>query len=80
MKIQRAVALRVTNLLIKNNMSQYELSKRMLTDRSTIKHIIHEEYKSIKFETIVKIADAFNMTVQEFLDDELFKRENLDVD
>lgn len=45
MKIQRAVALRVTNLLIKNNMSQYELSKRMLTDRSTIKHIIHEEYK-----------------------------------
>ena len=80
MKIQRAVALRVTNLLIKNNMSQYELSKRMLTDRSTIKHIIHEEYKSIKFETVVKIADAFNMTVQEFLDDELFKRENLDVD
>ncbi len=80
MKIQRAVALRVTNLLIKNNMSQYELSKRMLTDRSTIKHIIHEEYKSIKFETVIKIADAFNMTVQEFLDDELFKRENLDVD
>jgi len=80
MKIQRAVALRVTNLLIKNNMSQYELSKRMLTDRSTIKHIIHEEYKSIKFETIIKIADAFNMTVQEFLDDELFDRENLDVD
>ncbi len=80
MKIQRAVALRVTNLLIKNNMSQYELSKRMLTDRSTIKHIIHEEYQSIKFETVIKIADAFNMTVQEFLDDELFKRENLDVD
>lgn len=80
MKIQRAVALRVTNLLIKNNMSQYELSKRMLTDRSTIKHIIHEEYKSIKFETVVKIADAFGMTIQEFLDDELFKRENLDVD
>lgn len=80
MKIQRAVALRVSNLLIKNNISQYELSKRMLADRSTIKHIIHEEYKSIKFETVVKIADAFNMTVQEFLDDELFKRENLDVD
>lgn len=80
MKIQRAVALRVSNLLVKHNISQYELSKRMLTDRSTIKHIIHEEYKSIKFETIVKIADAFDMTVQEFLDDELFKRENLDVD
>ena len=80
MKIQRAVALRVTDLLIKNNMSQYELSKRMLTDRSTIKHIIHEEYKSIKFDTLVKIADAFGMSVQEFLDDELFARDNLDID
>ena len=80
MNIQRAVALRISNLLIKNNWSQYELSKRMLTDRSTIKHIIHEEYKSIKFETIVKIADAFNMTIQEFLNDDLFKRDNLDID
>lgn len=79
MKIQRAVALRVSNLLIKENISQYELSKRMLTDRSTIKHIIHEEYNSIKFETMVKIADAFDMTIQEFLNDDLFKRENLDI-
>jgi len=80
MKIQRAVALRVSNLLVKNKMSQYELSKRMLTDRSTIKHIIHEEYNSIKFETMVKIADAFDMTIQDFLNDDLFKRENLDVE
>ena len=72
--------MRISNLLIKENISQYELSKRMCTDRSTIKHIIHEEYKSIKFETLVKIADAFNMSIQEFLDDDLFKRENLDVE
>lgn len=78
MKIQKAVALRVSNLLIKNNMSQYELAKRMLTDQSTIKHIIHEEYKSIKFDTLIKISDAFGMTVQEFLNDDVFKRENLD--
>ena len=80
MKIQRAVALRITNLLNKHNISQYELSKRMCTDQSTIKHIIHEEYTSIKFETLVKIADAFDMSIQEFLADDLFKRENLDVE
>lgn len=79
MKIQRAVALRISNLLTKYNISQYELSKRMCTDRSTIKHIIHEEYNSIKFETIVKIADAFDMTIQEFLADDLFQRDNLDI-
>lgn len=78
--IQRAVALRISNLLIKKNMTQYQLSKKMLTDQSTIKHIIHEEYKSIKFDTLVRIADAFDMTVQEFLNDDLFNRENLDVE
>lgn len=78
MKIQRAVALRVSNLLIKNNITQYELSKRMITDQSTIKHIIHEEYNSIKFETLLKIADAFGITIQEFLNDDLFNQDNLD--
>ena len=80
MKIQTAVALRVSNLLIKNNMSQYLLAKKMCTDQSTIKHIIHEEYKSIRFDTLVKIADAFNLTIQEFLNDDLFNRDNLDIE
>lgn len=80
MKIQKAVALRVSNLLIKNNMSQYSLAKKMCTDQSTIKHIIHEEYKSIRFDTLVKIADAFNLTIQEFLNDDLFNRDNLDIE
>jgi len=46
----------------------------MLTNRSTIKHIIHEEYQSIKLDTLIKIADAFDMTIQEFLSDDLFKK------
>ena len=46
----------------------------------TLRHILDEEYKSIRFDTLVLIADGFDMTVQEFLDDELFKRDNLDID
>ena len=46
----------------------------------TLKHILDEEYKSIRFDTLVLIADDFDMTVQEVLDDELFKRDNLDID
>ena len=80
MKIQRAVALRISELLIENNISQYELSKRMLNDQSTIKHIMHEEYNSVKFETLVKVADAFNITIQQFLDCEYFERKNLDIE
>lgn len=78
MKIQRAVAVRVSKLLSEHKITQYELAKRMATSQSTIKHIIDEEYKSIKFETLLKIADAFNITIQEFLNDTIFNQENLD--
>ena len=79
MNIQRAVALRTSKLLLEKNMTQYALAKKMLTPQTTITHIMHEEYKSIKFETMVKIADAFDMDILEFLNDEMFKRENLDI-
>lgn len=80
MKTQRAFAIRISNLLLEKNMTQYQLSKKMLTSQSTIKNILDESYNDIKFNTIVKIADAFDMTVQEFLDDKVFERANLDVD
>lgn len=80
MKTQRAFAIRISNLLLEKNMTQYQLSKKMLTSQSTIKNILDESYNDIKFNTIVKIADAFDMTVQEFLNDKIFDRINLDVD
>ena len=80
MKIQRAVAMRTSKLLLERNMTQYALAKKMLVPQATLTHIMHETYNSIKFETMVKIADAFDMTIQEFIDDELFDRSNLDVE
>ena len=80
MKIQRAVAIRLSKLMLEKNITQYRLSKKMLVPQNTIKHIINEEYSSIKFHTMIKICDAFDMTVQEFLDDPVFDRDNLDVD
>ena len=41
-----------------------------------MKIIVHT---TIKLDTIVKLADGFNMTLQEFFDDEIFKRANLDI-
>lgn len=79
MKIQRAIALRLSKLLLEKNMSQYALSKKMCVPQTTIKHIMHEEYNSIRLDTVIKIADAFDMTVQEFLNDKVFERTNLDV-
>ena len=79
MKVQKAVAIRLSNLMLKHNITQYEVAKRMNTDKNTVKHILNEDYKSIKFDTVIKIAQAFNMTLLEFLDDKVFNYDNLDL-
>lgn len=80
MKLLKAVAMRTSSLLIKNKMSQYSLSKKSGLTKQAIANIINEKYDSIKLDTVIKIADGFNMTFQEFFNDDIFTRENLDVE
>lgn len=80
MTTQKAVALRISNLLIKNNLTQYALCQRIAMPEETMRSIINERYKTVKLDTIIQICDGFNMTLTEFFNDDLFKRENLDVD
>ena len=80
MKLQRAVALRVSNLLIKNNMSRYALCKKVVMPEQTLKNIIDERNKDIQLSTIAKIADGFDMSIEEFFRDSLFDKNELDID
>lgn len=80
MNLQKAVALRMSKLLLERNMSQYSVSLKSGLTKQAISNIMNEKYSSLKFETVIKIADAFDMSVQEFLNDPIFVRENLDVD
>ena len=79
MKLQRAVALRISNLLIKQNMTRYALCKKICMSEQTLKHIIDERNKDIKLSTITQIADGFDLSLEEFFDDTLFDKNNLDV-
>lgn len=80
MKLQRAVALRVSNLLIKHNMSRYALCKKVVMPEQTLKNIIDERNKDIQLSTIAKIADGFDMSIEEFFNDSLFDKKELDID
>ena len=80
MKLLKAVAMRTSTLLIKNKMSQYSLSKKSGLTKQAIANIINEKYDNIKLDTVIKIADGFNITFQDFFDDDIFKRDNLDVE
>ena len=79
MTTQKAVAMRISKLLIKNNMSQYELSLKSGISKQGIANIINEKYTTIKLDTIYKLADGFDMTIQEFINDEIFNRVNMEI-
>lgn len=80
MKLQKAVALRITNLLIKHNMTRYALCKKIVMPEQTLKNIIDERNQDIKLTTIAKIADGFNLSIEEFFADPLFNKTTLDID
>lgn len=79
MKTVSAVALRVSKLLVLKGMTRYQLCRKIAISETTLKHILDEDYKSVNLDTIILLADGFDMTIQDFLDDELFKRDNLDI-
>ena len=79
MKLQRAVALRISELLIKNNMSRYKLCRKIAMPEQTLKNIIDERNKDIQLSTIAKIADGFEISIEEFFKDTMFDKETLDI-
>ena len=77
--VNRAVALRISQLLKEKNITQYRLALNSGITHSTLKNIIHETVKDNLLSTVILIASGFNMTVSEFLDSPLFLEENLDI-
>ena len=75
----KAVAIRVANLLIEHNMSRYQLCRKIAMPEMTLKHILDEDNKRIHFDTIVLLADGFDMTIQEFFNSPLFERNNIEI-
>lgn len=75
----KAVALRVANLLIERNMSRYKLCRKIAMPEMTLKHILDEDNKRIHLDTIVLLAQGFDMSLQQFLDCDLFDIDNLDI-
>ena len=80
MKIICAIAIRLDSLLKEKNMTQYALCKRVAIDPSNIYNIMYARCKTITVDKLFLLAEGLDMTVQEFLDDPIFSRENLEVD
>ena len=77
--VNRAIALRIIQLLKEKNMTRYRLAMNSGVTHSTLKNIIHETVKDNLLSTTILIAGGFDMSVSAFLDSPLFLEENLEI-
>ena len=78
MNLNRAFALRLSNLLSEKGMSKYKLEKETGLTHSALRYIFNEVNSDVRFSTIVKVCNALQISLKDFFDDEIFDLNNLD--
>ncbi len=78
MTLTEAVTIRVKKLLDEKKMSRYRLGKITCLDRTTFQAMFKGKTKDVRLSSIRVIAEAFDMSLKEFFDYEVFKYENID--
>lgn len=80
MTVNDAVAKRVNQLLKEKNMTQYRLEQASGIQYGHMQWIMSGKSKTVTLSTAMMLANGFGMTIIEFLDDEMFLFENLEVE
>lgn len=80
MTVNDAVAKRISELLTANNKTQYKLEKDSCIQHGSMQCIMNGRNKTVTLSTVMMIAHGFGMTVQEFLDDEIFDWDKLEIE
>ena len=80
MTVSQAVAKRITNLLKEKQITQYRLEKNSHIQHGSMQCIMNGRNKTTTLSTVIMIARGFDMTVDEFLNDDLFRSEMLEVE
>ena len=80
MTVNDAVAKRIISLLAEKGMTQYRLEQQSGIQHGHMQWILSGKSKTVTLSTVMMIARGFDMTVIEFLDNDLFIFENLEVE
>lgn len=80
MTVNDAVARRISKLLRERNMSQYRLEQESGIQHGSMQCIMNGRNKTVTLSTVILIARGFGMTLSEFLDDEIFGSDSLEID
>lgn len=80
MTINDAVSYRIIKLLKEKKMTQYRLERDSDIAHSAMDRILSGQNKTVTLTTVYKLARGFKMTVFEFMDDDVFRSEDLEID
>ena len=80
MTVNDAVAKRISNLLKEKSMSQYRLEQESGIQHGSMQCIMNGRNKTVTLSTIMLIAKGFNVSLVEFLDDDIFKSEDIEIE
>ena len=80
LNICTAVNLRIKKLLIEKDISLYRLEQTSGILHGTMMCIVKEKNKNVTLKTVMQLARGFDMTVLEFLDDEVFLNQDIEID
>ena len=80
MAVNDAVAKRIIQLLAEKKMTQYRLEQLSGIQHGHMQWILGGKSKTVTLSTVMMIAHGFRMTVLEFLDNDIFLFENLEVE
>lgn len=80
MTVNDAVAKRIAQLLIEKKMTQYRLEQQSGIQHGHMQWIMSGKSKTVTLSTVMMIANGFGMSLIEFLNDDMFLFENLNVE
>ncbi len=80
MTVNNAVAKRVSKLLCEKGMSQYRLEQESGIQHGSMQCIMNGRNKTVTLSTVIMLSKGFGMSLTEFLDDEIFSFEELELE
>ena len=78
--VNSAIAKRIDKLLKEKNMTIYRLERNSGIIHGAINRILDGKNKTVTLTTVYKLARGFDMTIYEFLDDDVFRSEDIEID
>ncbi len=80
MTVNDAVAKRISKLLKEKGISQYRLEQNSGIQHGSMQCIMNGRNKTVTLSTVIMLAKGFGISLTQFLDDEIFNSENLEIE